>query len=244
MYLGAMVLPKVCRKKAHFTFGMVQSHAEEEDFGKDILPDLVEGVRLEIENELEDIDAYREEAVDQLLMDMVRLEGARQEWCLASPKCLHRATSTIHGPLIQAYMAKIDIEDETFVQRCQHGFPYVGEMEKLDYYVVPNFKTKEAMSLETLHDLRLENNVRIVSSLRDGEVDVEKELLQKAFKDADNGWASEPRPINDDDMTERSLARRLGVMEYREYAGGWRMRPVDDETEGGVGMHKEVRGGI
>ena len=81
-------------------------------------------------------------------------------------------------------------------------------------------------------DLRLENNVRIVSSLRDGEPEVEKELLQKAFKDADNGWASEPRPINDEDMTERSLARRIGVMEYREYAGGWRMRPVDDETEG------------
>ena len=42
----------------------------------------------------------------------------------------------------------------------------------------------------------------------------------------------EPQPLTDDGMTERSLARRLGAMEYREYAGGWRMRPVDDETEG------------
>ena len=94
------------------------------------MPDLREAVRFEIEHELEEIDEYREAAVDRLLLDMVRLEGARQEWWLESPECLHRATSTIHGPLIQAYMAKIDIEDETFVERCQHGFPYVGEMEK------------------------------------------------------------------------------------------------------------------
>ena len=81
-------------------------------------------------------------------------------------------------------------------------------------------------------DLRLENNVRIVSSLRDGEPEVEKEFSQNAFKDANTGWASETQSVIDDDMTERLLARRLGVMEYREYAGGWRMRPVDDETEG------------
>ena len=41
----------------------------------------------------------------------------------------------------------------------------------------------------------------------------------------------EPQPLTNDDMTERSLARRLGVMEYRENAGGLKMRPVDDETE-------------
>ena len=56
--------------------------------------------------------------------------------------------------------------------------------------------------------------MRIVSSLRDGEPEVQKEVLQKVFEDADNGWASEPHPLTDDDMTERSLTRRLGVMEY------------------------------
>ena len=102
--------PKGLSNEEHLTFGMLQSHPEDEEFGKEILPDLREAVRFEIEHELEEIDEYREAAVDRLLLDMVRLEGAaRQEWCLASPKCLHRATSTIHGPLIQAYMAKIDI---------------------------------------------------------------------------------------------------------------------------------------
>ena len=62
----------------------------------------------------------------------------------------------IHGPFIQAYIAKFSIEDETFVQRCQHRFDYIGQIKKLEYYVVTKVKTKEAISVETLHDLTFE----------------------------------------------------------------------------------------
>ena len=129
---------------------------------------------------------------------------------------------------------RTELEDDNFLDDTIFGFPFVGEMPHLDYYVVPNTKKQETFSVQAMWAKRHENHLEVIESLNVSEY--EDEMMKITLEEASEGWNTPPVMVDEKDLDEFMFAPRLIVREYRPYlddgAGGYRSRIVDDETRG------------
>ena len=82
----------------------------------------------------------------------------------------------------------------------------------------------------------MENNLLVLQRLKPADDD--KAVLDKINEEAQEGFCDAPRPMTEEDIFNYTLARRIGILEWRDHlvaadgtAGDFGLRNVDHETE-------------
>ena len=145
----------------------------------------------------------------------------------------------LHGLLLMVMLREPEWHDQDLVQCFQQGFPYIGMLPQLGYYTRVSHKSAAFMPEHDLLRRRPENNDLVISKLKPSDDDAA--VLAKTLEEFNDGYCSKPRPLQPSDLTDLTLARRIGVMEWRDHfmssdgsAGDCRLRNVDHETESSV----------
>ena len=93
-------------------------------------------------------------------------------------------------------LPRLRLQDPQFGDDLLQGFPYVGDMPLLDYYVKEK-KLLEFSEVDKLVNRRYEWNQATFDSLKIS--DCEDEMLRAVQEEAEKGWAWPPRPLQDSD---------------------------------------------
>ena len=167
--------------------------------------------------------------MDELLWDMVKLENDRVDWYHRGDRRLWPVTKHIHGPLMQKYMAELDLQDPDLVADLQYGCRQVGCMPQLDYNVVTHFKTEETLGIGDLVAARRVVNDEVLRNVKATELD--EQVFESTVADAKEGWMSPPVELTSQHVQDNNLTRRIPVLEWRELLGRLRLRVVGHFAE-------------
>ena len=101
----------------------------------------------------------------------------------------------------------------------------------LDYYVKNDVPWEAIISEEELVSNRRANSDLVLSTLK--AIELDEEICKMKVDEADNGWTTEPRPLDASDLDEFNLARTICVLEWRDHLQRERerVRMVDHSTE-------------
>ena len=95
---------------------------------------------------------------------MVRLTPEQMRWAERAPTILQPLVKQLHGPLIAAYAARVNLGDDLLAGDCQQGFPIVGVLPEIDSGSQPLKKVKPTTSLANLQAMRQTKNKDIIRS--------------------------------------------------------------------------------
>ena len=188
--------------------------------------------RFELGNDVQDIDDLRLERLEEFVAATVHHEAERKQVEATADDRVKSTVCQIHIPLWRNFvLPRLTLQDPQFCYDLLQGFPYVGDMPLLDYYVKDK-KLPEVTEVEDLVKHRYEWNQATFDSLKSS--DCEDEMLVAAQDEAEKGWTWPPRPVQESDWWGYNWSRRIGVWEWREHLMKMRLRNVDDGTASGV----------
>ena len=136
-------------------------------------------------------------------------------------------------PVIRELIAATGHTDSSLPDDLLCGFPLVGRLPRSGARAVA-CEPGEFDSLETLRRDRRAKNLDVIAAIRPSEFDCD--VWENTLKDVTAGLMSDLRPLQESDLDNYTLTRRLPVRETRSTAEGQveRTRVVDHATESGL----------
>ena len=143
---------------------------------------------------------------------------------------LKPVVSVLHPPLMRWCMSQTDLDDVDLITDVLTGFAVFGEMTQSHYQSIEEPRQKVVMSEDEIISARLKNNLEVLGKVKESEK--ADEILRMTEDEVAKGWLEFVRPLEEQDLQNFSLARRLAVVEFRQLeARGWRLRVVDNFSE-------------
>ena len=103
-------------------------------------------------------------------------------------------------------------------------------MTKSHYQSIEEPRQKVVMSEDEIVEARRSNNLEVLGKIKESKK--AEEMFQITKDEVAKGWLEFARPLEEQDLHEYSLARRLAMVEFRQLEErGWRLRLVDHFTE-------------
>ena len=135
--------------------------------------------------------------------------------------------------MVRELIAATGHPDETLPDVLLSGFPLLGRLPRSGARAEP-CAPGEYDSEVQLREQRKEKNREVIAAIRPSEWDVD--LLMETTKDCDAGLMTDLRPLQESDLENVTLTRRLPVRETRITSEGLveRTRVVDHATESGL----------
>ena len=98
-----------------------------------VFPYLVNALRFEVDNEIEDIDAFRQGKLYRWVHEAKRLEesGVRERWLQKCPEVIQPLCQAIHGPGSARFLTETSGDPSFFAnlnESLKNGFPRVGDL--------------------------------------------------------------------------------------------------------------------
>jgi len=204
-----------------------------------VSPDMLRATLFELKSSVQDIDAYRQKVVDKWIAQAEKLQARREEMLADTDPSIRELVAKLHLPLIEWLVQEIVYEDPLLLQRCTHGFPFVGDFDPCLVDVQEALpKMRGEATEESLRRDRGAWNQIVLDALVASKVsDFEEDIHQAALDDAAEGYMTTPVPLEDWHVKHCNLTRRMAVREFKLKAEGVfeeRTRTVDHETESGV----------
>ena len=85
--------------------------------------DLRMAVGFEAEHTAEEIDEFREQKINELLLTIMKVGDEKVEWWQQSPDEIKQVTMSLHGPAMTYLEHVAGCEDGGLEHKCQKGFP-------------------------------------------------------------------------------------------------------------------------
>lgn len=191
-------------------------------------PEYWDAIQYEADNEEVVINAYRQYLMDHYSKRAKELAQARKKWHRKLPNQMKRVMRNIHQPLIAEICADMKHVDKEFPNHVTSGFNIIGHMPRCGSGTQPLERPHIPLSEEELRAVRYDNNVAIINRLREN--DTSAEVHKDVLGDWAEGFMSKPQLLQESDLHDKTLTRRIGVLEHRE-GRGYRVRSVDHGTE-------------
>ena len=189
-----------------------------------------DAIAFELETDSDEVDAWREKALERYAALAAQLEPDRRRWLKGVPKDFRNMMRNVHGPLINIATEEMTFEDTTFNGRRQKGFPVVGPMEDSVVGMVPNTKADhDVQSMNNPWKNRLALNEKATSMME--KTEFSKDIVKLALDDAEKGFMTEPVVPTEESRKDILISRRIPVREWKDSIGNWRTRPFDHGAE-------------
>lgn len=227
--------PKGLSHREHVAWALSQEHPQKY-LKTDIAPELSAAVEFEITTNPTDIDEFRSGVVHRWLAAARELEQVRAAWVQQAAPVVRPLAQRFHLPFVQWLIEDIGHADTSLATRLQHGFQYVGVLDKSYVGVKNSAPIREEYTVQQLRGDRQELNDLVTGKLK--ELPFSDDAHAAALEDAGEGFMSVPQPLENLSMEEASVSRRLPVRETRVKNGEFveRTRIVDHKSESNINM--------
>ena len=157
--------------------------------------------------ELEDIRADRLKFWTQRALF---LQSKRRSWLQVALEALELLLAAIRGPFLDE-MALACGQDSGLAEALRHGLPFVGVLPPGPGFCKPVGDQRCDLSVPELRKQRSDRNKYVLSKVQ--QLQRSGDLWDKTVADATNGYMSWPMRLEQLDLRQASVTRRLPVRE-------------------------------